>query len=47
VIRHVDPVTVLVRHVGTQDDHPVKLRDLTAFADGRRVMVGADFGDSA
>jgi len=47
VIRHVDPVTVLVRHVGTQDDHPAKLRDLTAFADGRRVMVGADFGDSA
>ena len=47
VIRHVDPVTVLVRHVGTQDDHPVPLADLTAFADGRRVVVAADFGDSA
>ena len=46
VIRHVDPVTVLVRHIGTQDDHPVPLRNLTAFADGRSVMVGADFGDS-
>ena len=47
VIRHLDPVTVLVRHVDTQDDHPVPLAALTAFADGRRVMVGADFGDSA
>ena len=46
VIRHVDPVTVLVRHVGTQDDHPMSLRDLTAFADGRRVLLGTDSGDS-
>jgi hypothetical protein len=47
VIRHLDRMTVLVRHVDTQDDHPVPLRDLTAFADGRRVTVGSDFGDSA
>ena len=47
VIRHLDPLTVLVRHVDTQDDHPVPLAALTAFADGRRVMIGADFGDSA
>ena len=47
VIRHIDSMTVLVRHVDTQDDHPVPLTALTAFADGRRVMVGADFGDSA
>lgn len=46
VIRHLDPLTVLVRHVDTQDDHPVPLAALTAFADGRRVIVGADFGDS-
>jgi hypothetical protein len=47
VIRKLDAMTVLVRHVDTQDDHPVPLATLTAFADGRRVMVGADFGDSA
>jgi hypothetical protein len=47
LIRYLDPLTVLVRHVDTQDDHPVPLATLTAFADGRRVMVGADFGDSA
>jgi hypothetical protein len=47
VIRKLDAMTVLVRHVDTQDDHQVPLATLTAFADGRRVMVGADFGDSA
>jgi hypothetical protein len=47
VIRHLDSMTVLVRHVDTQDDHAVALTALTAFADGRRVVVGADFGDSA
>jgi hypothetical protein len=46
VIRHVDDATVLVRHVGTQDDHPVRITALTAFADGYRVVVGSDYGDS-
>jgi hypothetical protein len=46
VIRHVDELTVLVRHVGTQDDHPAHVATLKAFADGYRVVVGADFGDS-
>jgi hypothetical protein len=45
VIRHVDDATVLVRHVGTQDDHPVAIKELRAFADGYRVVVGSDFGD--
>jgi hypothetical protein len=46
VIRHVDDLTVLVRHVGTQDDHPALVATLRSFADGFRVVVGADFGDS-
>jgi hypothetical protein len=46
VIRQIDAVTVLVRHVGTCDDHPVRIRDLTAFADGGRVRLGADFTGS-
>jgi hypothetical protein len=45
VIRHVDDATLLVRHVGTQDDHPVAINALTAFADGYRVVIGADYGD--
>jgi hypothetical protein len=32
VIRHVDHATVLVRHIGTQDDHPAAVADLTPFA---------------
>ena len=46
VIRHVDDATVLVRHVGTQDDHPVPITALTTFADGYRVVIGIDHGDS-
>ena len=43
VIRQIDAVTALVRHVGTCDDHPVRIDALTAFADGERVRVGRDF----
>ncbi len=32
VIRHVDHATVLVRHIGTLDDHPAAVADLTPFA---------------
>ena len=32
VIRQIDAVTALVRHVGTCDDHPVKIGDLRPFA---------------
>jgi len=39
VIRQIDAVTALVRHVGTCDDHPVRIDELTAFADGMRVRV--------
>jgi hypothetical protein len=46
VIRQIDAVTALVRHVGTCDDHPVKIRDLVPFADGARIRVGADFSAS-
>ncbi len=46
VIRHLDDATVLVRHTGTQDDHPAAVADLAPFADGRRVRCAADFGDS-
>jgi hypothetical protein len=46
VIRRLDDATVLVRHVGTQDDHPAAVADLAPFADGRRVRCAADFGDS-
>ena len=46
VIQQIDSVTALVRHVGTCDDHPVALADLRPFADGARVRVGSDFGDS-
>jgi hypothetical protein len=46
VIVQIDAVTALVRHVGTCDDHPVLLAALRPFADGARVRVGADFGDS-
>jgi hypothetical protein len=33
VIRQIDAVTALVRHVGTCDDHPAAIRDLVSFAD--------------
>jgi hypothetical protein len=46
VIIQIDAVTALVRHVGTCDDHAVPLAALRPFADGFRVRVGADFGDS-
>jgi hypothetical protein len=39
VIRQIDAVTALVRHVGTCDDHPVRIDELTAFAEGVRVRV--------
>jgi hypothetical protein len=39
VVRQIDAVTALVRHVGTCDDHPVRIDELTAFADGVRVRV--------
>ena len=32
VIRQIDAVTALVRHVGTCDDHPARIRDLVPFA---------------
>jgi hypothetical protein len=32
VIRQIDAVTALVRHVGTCDDHPVRIRELLPFA---------------
>jgi hypothetical protein len=44
VIRQIDAVSALVRHVGTCDDHPVRIDQLTPFADGERVRVG--FGAS-
>jgi hypothetical protein len=43
VIRHVDTSTVLVRHVGTCDDHCIAVEQLRPFADGLRVRIGADF----
>jgi hypothetical protein len=46
IIVQIDARTALVRHVGTCDDHPVALDDLRPFADGARVRVGSDFGDS-
>ena len=46
VIVQVDASTAVVRHVGTCDDHPVALADLRPFADGARVRVGSDYGDS-
>jgi len=46
VIGQIDAVTALVRHVGTCDDHAVRLADLQPFADGNRVRVGKDFGSS-
>ena len=46
VIVQIDARNALVRHVGTCDDHPVALADLRPFADGSRVRVGSDFGDS-
>ena len=36
VIRQVDAVTALVRHVGTCDDHPVRIADLVPFAEAAR-----------
>jgi hypothetical protein len=33
VIRQIDAVTALVRHVGTCDDHPTPIRDLVSFAE--------------
>jgi hypothetical protein len=42
VIRQIDVVTVLVRHVGTCDDHPVRIRDLAPFTDAGRGRLGAD-----
>jgi hypothetical protein len=33
VIRQIDAVTALVRHVGTCDDHPAPIRDLVSLAD--------------
>ena len=46
VIVQIDAVTALVRHVGTCDDHAVRLADLRPFADGNRVRVGSDFGNA-
>jgi hypothetical protein len=46
VIRQIDAVTALVRHVGTCDDHPARIEDLTPFADGARVRLGRDFSAS-
>ena len=46
IIIQIDAQTALVRHVGTCDDHPVAIADLRPFADGARVRVGSDFGDS-
>jgi hypothetical protein len=46
VIATIDMRRVLVRHVGTCDDHPVPVDQLRPFADGRRVRIGADHGDS-
>jgi hypothetical protein len=33
VVRQIDAVTALVRHVGTCDDHPAAIRDLVPFAE--------------
>jgi hypothetical protein len=41
VVRQIDAVTALVRHVGTCDDHPARIDDLTPFADGMRATAGA------
>jgi hypothetical protein len=46
VIALIDLRRALVRHVGTCDDHAVELEQLRPFADGRRVRIGADHGDS-
>jgi hypothetical protein len=45
VIAQIDESRVLVRHVGTCDDHAVRFADLRAFADGQRTGVGAVFAD--
>ena len=46
VIAHIDGDRALVRHVGSCDDHPIRLDSLRPFADGRQVRIGADHGDS-
>jgi len=40
VIRQIDAVTALVRHVGTCDDHPAPIRDLVPFADAAAAGEG-------
>ena len=47
VVGGIDDRRMIVRHVGTADDHVVPLDSLRLFADGHRVRAGVDFGEPA